>query len=366
MREHPSALSRRMFIGGAATVGIMAALSPSTAFAKTAAEAQAEADAARNQLTSLNADLQTATDNYKKALDEQEAAQVAMDAEQVKIDEANELISEHREKLSIRARDMYRTGPAAFLDFILGSASFKNLTQNWDILTRMNESDSQMIDEVNTLLEELQVAKDEHSRQERIAAEKTAEAKKLKEEIEAKVSQATELFNSLDAEAQALFSEEQAAAARAAAEKTAAQQVTVQAQGNNDVGGGYAPPRYDTGGSVGSYDSVVGYAMSRIGCPYIYGDEGPSTFDCSGLVRWAYLQVGVSLPHQTESMYACAKYRVPVSKARPGDVLYAPGHVGIAIGAGGYPYVHAPTQGAYVRDTDGPSWNGGFTCALQF
>ena len=367
MREHPSALSRRTFIGGAVTVGIIAALSPITASAKTAAEAQAEADAANNQLTSLNADLRVATDDYKKALDEQEAAQVAMDAEQVKIDEADKLISEHREKLSMRARDMYRTGPAAFLDFILGSTSFKNLTQNWDILTRMNENDSQMIDEVNTLLEELQAAKDEYSRQEKIAAEKTAEAKKLKEEIEAKVSQATELFNSLDAEAQTLFSEEQAAATRAAAEQAASQQAAARdSSGNSGGGGGYAPPRYQTGGSVGSYDSVVGYALSRKGCPYDWAAEGPDSFDCSGLVRWAYLQVGVSLPHQTESLLACATNVVPVSQARPGDVLYAPGHVGIAVGAGGYPYVHAPTQGAYVRDTDGPSWNGGFTCALQF
>ena len=91
----------------------------------------------------------------------------------------------------------------------------------------------------------------------------------------------------------------------------------------------------------------------------------PDTFDCSGLVRWAYLQIGVSLPHQTESLYAAAANRVPVSEARPGDVLYRPGHVGIAVGYGGVPYVHAPKPGAYVRDTDPLSWSG-FTCALQF
>ena len=87
--------------------------------------------------------------------------------------------------------------------------------------------------------------------------------------------------------------------------------------------------------------------------------------DCSGLVAWCYAQVGISLPHYTESMYACASNIVPVSQARPGDVLYRPGHVGIAAGYGGMPYVHAPTFGAYVRDTDSLSWSG-FTCALQF
>ena len=107
------------------------------------------------------------------------------------------------------------------------------------------------------------------------------------------------------------------------------------------------------------------YAMSRIGCPYVWGAEGPNAFDCSGLVRWAYLQVGISLPHQSEALYNCASWRGPVSEARPGDVLWRSGHVGIAVSYGGSHYVHAPTFGAYVRDTDALSWSG-FTHALRF
>ena len=54
----------------------------------TAAEKQAEADAVRNQLVGLNADLEAAAERYYGALDEQNAARTAMEAEQVKIDEA--------------------------------------------------------------------------------------------------------------------------------------------------------------------------------------------------------------------------------------------------------------------------------------
>ena len=46
-------------------------------------------------------------------------------------------------------------------------------------------------------------------------------------------------------------------------------------------------------------------------------------------------------------------------------MLYRYGHVGIAAGYGGVPYVHAPTFNAYVRDTDSLAWSG-FTCALRF
>lgn len=383
MREHTNGLSRRAFIGGAVMLGAASIVAPTTAFAATAAEKQAEADAVRNQLVGLQADLEAAADSYKQALDAQEVAQAAMEAEQVKIDEANGKIADLQDKLGTRARSMYRSGSSSFLDFVMGATSFEEFTQNWDLLNKMNENDGQMVDETKTLREELQASKDEYARQERIAADKAAEAKVIQTEAEAKVAQATELVNSLDAEAQALLAEEQAAAARAAAEQAAAEEAARQAQQSPSNGGGsgsgagsggggssYVPPVYNNGGgggggSVGNYGSVVDYAMSRIGCPYVWAAEGPDAFDCSGLVRWAYLQVGISLPHYTESLYACAKNRVPVSEARPGDVLYRPGHVGIAVSYGGSHYVHAPTFNAYVRDTDPLSWSG-FTCALQF
>ncbi|MVM54737.1 C40 family peptidase [Gordonibacter urolithinfaciens] len=383
MREHTNGLSRRAFIGGAVMLGAASIVAPTTAFAATAAEKQAEADAVRNQLVGLQADLEAAADSYKQALDAQEVAQAAMEAEQVKIDEANGKIADLQDKLGTRARSMYRSGSSSFLDFVMGATSFEEFTQNWDLLNKMNENDGQMVDETKTLREELQASKDEYARQEKIAADKAAEAKVIQTEAEAKVAQATELVNSLDAEAQALLAEEQAAAARAAAEQAAAEEAARQAQQSPSNGGGsgsgagsggggssYVPPVYNNGGgggggSVGNYGSVVDYAMSRIGCPYVWAAEGPDAFDCSGLVRWAYLQVGISLPHYTESLYACAKNRVPVSEARPGDVLYRPGHVGIAVSYGGSHYVHAPTFNAYVRDTDPLSWSG-FTCALQF
>ena len=383
MREHTNGLSRRAFIGGAVMLGAASIVAPTTAFAATAAEKQAEADAVRNQLVGLQADLEAAADSYKQALDAQEVAQAAMEAEQVKIDEANGKIADLQDKLGTRARSMYRSGSSSFLDFVMGATSFEEFTQNWDMLNKMNENDGQMVDETKTLREELQASKDEYARQEKIAADKAAEAKVIQTEAEAKVAQATELVNSLDAEAQALLAEEQAAAARAAAEQAAAEEAARQAQQSPSNGGGsgsgagsggggssYVPPVYNNGGgggggSVGNYGSVVDYAMSRIGCPYVWAAEGPDAFDCSGLVRWAYLQVGISLPHYTESLYACAKNRVPISEARPGDVLYRPGHVGIAVSYGGSHYVHAPTFNAYVRDTDPLSWSG-FTCALQF
>ncbi len=369
MQEPAPALSRRSFVGGAAVVAAASLACPSTAFAVTAAEKQAEADAVRNQLVGLQADLEAAEANYHVAVIEQQAAKDAMDAEQAKIDEAVGKIADLQDRLGIRARGMYRSGSSSFLDFLLGATSFTEFTQNWDILSQLNESDAVLVAETKTLREELEASKQEYAKQESIAAAKTTEARKIQEEHSAKVAQANELMGSLDAEARELLEQEQAAAAAAAAAQIAAEEAAKNTASNNVVA-----PDDNFGGSTGSISSgvevpsqgsVVDYALSRKGCPYVLGAAGPDSFDCSGLVCWAYAQVGISLPHYTEDQKAVARQVVNISDARPGDVLYRPGHVGIAVGYGGVPYVHAPTPGAYVRDTDPLSWSQ-FTCALRF
>lgn len=383
-------LSRRAFIGGAAALGATSLIIPEFAFAETAAEKQAEADAVRNQLVGLQADLETAGENYYAALDEQESAQRSMEEQQVKIDETTEEIEGLQDRLSTRARSMYRSGSTTFIDFLLGASSFAEFTQNWELLNQINANDADLVDQTKAAREQLQAAKDEFARQEQIAAQKAAECKQIHDEVQVKVQNATDLMNSLDEEARALLEQEQAAAAAAAAAQAQAEAEAAAAaaggnggsnqgggsndggnQGGGNQGGGGNDGGGSTivypggGGSAGDNSAAYSYACSRIGCPYVWGAEGPDSFDCSGLVMWAYRQLGIELPHQSEAQMARATRVVSVSEARPGDVLWRYGHVGIAGGYGGTPYVHAPTFGACVRNTDSLSWSN-FTNALQF
>lgn len=383
-------LSRRAFIGGAAALGATSLIIPEFAFAETAAEKQAEADAVRNQLVGLQADLETAGENYYAALDEQESAQRSMEEQQVKIDETTEEIEGLQDRLSTRARSMYRSGSTTFIDFLLGASSFAEFTQNWELLNQINANDADLVDQTKAAREQLQAAKDEFARQEQIAAQKAAECKQIHDEVQVKVQNATDLMNSLDEEARALLEQEQAAAAAAAAAQAQAEAEAAaaaaggngggnqQGGGSNDGGnqgggsegggsssGGSTIVYPSGGGSAGDNSAAYSYACSRIGCPYVWGAEGPDSFDCSGLVTWAYRQLGIELPHQSEAQMARATRVVSVSEARPGDVLWRYGHVGIAGGYGGTPYVHAPTFGACVRNTDSLSWSN-FTNALQF
>ncbi|MGB6453359.1 MAG: NlpC/P60 family protein [Streptosporangiaceae bacterium] len=91
------------------------------------------------------------------------------------------------------------------------------------------------------------------------------------------------------------------------------------------------------------------YALTKIGDPYVWGAAGPSSFDCSGLVMWAYAQVGISLLHFTGDQWNEGEH-VSRDQLEPGDLVffYADlGHVGLYIGNG--LMVDAPTFGQDVQ-----------------
>ena len=119
---------------------------------------------------------------------------------------------------------------------------------------------------------------------------------------------------------------------------------------------GKYPPIHVNGSSLEVH--ALRIAMSKIGSSYAWGAAGPDSFDCSGLVVWAYAQLGVSLPHYTGWLWNSGVH-VSRSQLRPGDlVFFFPGisHVGIYVGNGfmldaptfGIPVgIHAMLWGAY-------------------
>ncbi|HYZ55330.1 MAG TPA: NlpC/P60 family protein [Streptosporangiaceae bacterium] len=99
--------------------------------------------------------------------------------------------------------------------------------------------------------------------------------------------------------------------------------------------------------SVGAV--ALRYALSRRGDPYVWGAAGPSEFDCSGLVMWAYAQEGISLPHYTGSQWDMGQH-ISRSQLEPGDLVFFfadISHVGLYIGNG--LMVDAPAYGQDVQ-----------------
>ena len=93
--------------------------------------------------------------------------------------------------------------------------------------------------------------------------------------------------------------------------------------------------------------TVVAVAKQYVGAPYRWGGSSPEGFDCSGLVRYVYAQVGVSLPHNAAQQY---RLGTPVAREdlEPGDLVFFDHlrHNGIYVGDGRF--IHARQTGRRV------------------
>jgi cell wall-associated NlpC family hydrolase len=98
----------------------------------------------------------------------------------------------------------------------------------------------------------------------------------------------------------------------------------------------------------GSAGVAVRYAYNAIGKPYGWGEEGPGSYDCSGLTLAAWRAAGRSLPHNA-AMQWDATAHISRSQLAPGDLVFYSGlgHVGIYVG--GNQVIHAPTFGENVK-----------------
>jgi cell wall-associated NlpC family hydrolase len=107
--------------------------------------------------------------------------------------------------------------------------------------------------------------------------------------------------------------------------------------------------------SVATESAAVQVAEAQIGKPYVWGGAGPNSFDCSGLVMYAYGKVGVHLDHYTGDQWNEGVH-LSRSQLRPGDLVFFAydtsdpatiHHVGMYIGNG--EMVQAPQTGENVQ-----------------
>ncbi len=407
MTEHVSltahSFSRRAFVGAAAALGIsvcLPAITPSTAHAVTAAEKQAEANAALEKLSALQDQLNAASDTYYDALSDQEAAQGRMDEAQTRIDEASGRIGELQEHLGTRARSMYRSGSTTFIDLLLGATSFQAFASNWDLLNEMNQNDADMVQETKTLRSEVESEKAVYAEQRDIAASKAQEAEETKKKAEGLVAETQAVYDSLSEEAAQLLAEEEAAREQAAleaalraeeearrqAEEEERRQQQQQNNSNNNNGGNNGNNGNNSGGNnnsnnggsnnnndgnSGGNDSnestggnsnnsrpptvsgnvVVDRAYAQLGKPYVWGAGGPDSFDCSGLVGYC-LRGTPGHWCTTGTIAGWPK----VTNPQPGDICIRSGHTGVYIGNGQMIHASTPKTGVIIGAVQSGMW----------
>jgi cell wall-associated NlpC family hydrolase len=314
---------------------------------------RAQAQQVVAQLQQLDGSMEQAIAQYQYATIKLNRIQheLRVNRQELQIAKKNYRLSERL--IARRLVTLYTSDQSSTLEVILGAKSLDEMIARIDTEKSVSNLDATVLKLVKqsraTVRRSGRQLANARAAQTRLVSERAAK----KREIENKIAEQNRLLSSIKGQIAQIQAAEQArqlqmirqAQARLAQEhqqQAAAQDstivgITASAPGLSTV---VAPPS--------QYSGVVGVAMSQLGTNYVWGGGSPGGFDCSGLVMWAYAQVGVSLPHSSYAQYG---YGVAVSQdqLQPGDLVFFDGlgHVGIYIG--GDQFIEAPHTGAFVQ-----------------
>ncbi len=289
------------------------------------------ADDVAGQLRDLSREAENLTEDFKKAQDDRAARRADLDRAEAEAGEAEQRVdAANAEQERFRGRvdrftgATYKGARLSRLSALLSSRSptdYLDRASTLDILAKDNNDAVRSLESATR--QARSSAQQAHSARGRATAAE-AEAARIEGELggkkaamDGRIAQVKQTYESLSS-----------------------QQKKAWSGSGSDAG--------PIGGS-GAAVEAVNAALGKQGSPYVWGAKGPSQFDCSGLVQYAYQQAGVSLPAATKSQVSIGK-GVSESEMKPGDVLFFYGsasHNGIYVGNG--KVVHAPTEGQDVK-----------------
>jgi cell wall-associated NlpC family hydrolase len=313
---------------------------------------QAEASQVVGQINELNASLSRSGElvnlaNLKLA---RVQSDIAQNRRALRVAKHNLNVSQLN--VARRLVTLYTNGTSSTLEVILGAKSLDEILVRLDTEDRVSSLDAQVAGQVALF----QTSVKRHAQQLGLERDQVRRlvAQRVQQEraIETRLGERRRLLSSLNGEVLRLIAAQQArelAAAQAArsrvdeaqAQQTLAYQTTaVGATAQTPEGAIVIPPS--------SHQGVVGIALQYLGTPYVWAGAAPGGFDCSGLIMYAYSQIGVSLPHSSYAMWGDGT-PVPRDQLEPGDLVFFDGlgHVGLYIGGG--EFVHAPQTGDVVK-----------------
>lgn len=340
-----------------------------------ASEAQEAQEGVGEEIEELDAELVSLiTDiNLIEEAISQKEEEIA--ATQVDYDEAVAEKDEQYAAMKIRIQFMYEKGDSSYLNMFFGAANMGDMVNkakyvedlyNYDRrLLAEYEATVQRVQELwNTLEEdksELETSRTElkegQTYMEELLAKKRTEYEnysvmltKAKQEAAtytARIKQETAQIRKLEEEERKRREEEERK--RKEEEERLRREQEALADGGESSGGSQqeAPKPVSSGGGKGQ--DIANYACKFIGNPYVAGGTSLTNgADCSGFVMSVYKNFGISLPRSSYAQSSVGR-GVSYSEAKPGDIIYYGGHVGIYIGNG--QIVHASTQRTGIKIT---------------
>jgi cell wall-associated NlpC family hydrolase len=349
---------------------------PGSASADAVSDKRAEAQQIAAKLDQLDQKLSLLDEKFNDATIGLDKANQDVAAAQKRVDETNAQLDASAKQLQKFAVQAYMTGnDTQALDAILTSDA-ADATQKRSYLEAASGNKRDLMDKLSAdkqkadeEIAQLNKAQDEAQSQSDAIKQARDDANAAQDEQQRLNDQAQGELATLVQQARAA---EQAAQAAAAAKKIAAATAAAPAAKRVATTGTPTQPKSPTGpvvtapvapvdpgngsGTPGAAKAIAA-AMSKIGSPYVWAAAGPNSFDCSGLVMWAWAQAGRSLPHSSAAMWSSTRH-VSLSALQPGDLIFygSPVHH-VALYIGGGTIVHAPNAGSSVRTNSINYWS---------
>ncbi|SDK06171.1 coiled-coil domain-containing protein [Sediminibacillus albus] len=276
------------------------------------------------------------------------------------IAEIEEAMEKRLEILKERAKTLQKNGGTiSYMEVILGSKSFGNFIDRVSLVSKVMDSDADLLaqheadkkeleDKRQALDEKLTNLTDMQTELEGMQAqilEQKEQNDLLKEELkqkeQANLNEKAELQN----KDEALASKEQQIRNEIEQRETQIETMSVEQPRNSDGTAASQTSKSKTSAPSGNINTVISAGYKYIGnSVYVFGggrsasDIANGRFDCSGFVHWAFSQAGVRVGASTNSLKSAGK-QVSSSDMKPGDLVFfntykTDGHVGIYIGGG--------------------------------
>jgi cell wall-associated NlpC family hydrolase len=121
--------------------------------------------------------------------------------------------------------------------------------------------------------------------------------------------------------------------------------------------------------STAGKSNLISYAYNFIGIPYVWGAEGPRSFDCSGFTMYVYKKFGVNLPHYTGSQIGRG-ISVSRNDLKQGDLIFfnttgKASHVGIYVSGGDFIHASSASNRVTVSNLSQSYYNARFSGARR-
>lgn len=298
-------------------------------------EKQTQMVEAQQKISDIERQLEIQVEQYKESLDQLSRIQTRQEEVRLKAVRQQNELEKQQKILSERIVALYKQGGYNYIEIILNSASISDLFSRIYFVTLIARQDSEIVSKIESKKVELESIQAKLSEAIEMEQQALYQIQIRKMAIEAEHQKLITFKESLSSEIRALLSDQ---------EKLLEKQRELYAKNIGRIVQDFNLP-VEPG-------SVVTTALQYLGIPYRWGGEHPDTgFDCSGLMRYVFLQHGINLPHYSGYQFKMGK-PVDAAELQPGDLVFFGNpihHVGMYVG-NGY-FLHAPRTGDFVKLT---------------